>query len=656
MQDYIPRLIDVNAQILPFTVKQYDNNSRKVYLSLLDIDNPHEKIINLENHTVRAYFKLPDGGIEFVDGEIIDSDAGEISVTIPNSVTQLVGTVECEVGISGIDDDTFLSLRVFRFEVIPSIRDDAAIEATEQFSALENALQTVDSLNARMDNLAAMADAGEIPAGTIESEVIDARGGYDNGDYSSLHDAIAAAMRTGGLTEEQLEQIRSISEELADIRVGADGVTYESAGDAVRAQVAQLSEEIAELHTTKINWVNVLMLDGVANDGMTDCSEAINEALKKYDTLYFPNGHYVMSGIEVASGKAFIGESSTNTKIWRKSQSSIFLCHGDDKDNRIVGVSFSHLWLHTNYGEDATEYLYNAISIKHANNIQLNDVELVGRGTPLKLDDVQDSQFLWCRFMNTGAETNNSNGAYPSVKITTSSTNPCNALRFTDCRWEVFRDNAVSFTWENGAQQSESPQINNIMFTSCKFEGRMCETSIFSLNSQLSQITFNNVYVYIGSNDVKSVFKIYALDGTNMTHIIFNGRIGYPIGEEACSTHLFYASGDSTWSGITGSKFDITTNLIEANMSENFSFVYGNTKNKRVMLLKNNNDIRIVNHKNENLLGYLMPFVGMPTDGSYGTWKVGDIYPSVDIVSEGCLGYLCIADGAPGEWTKYNPI
>ena len=183
-------------------VKQYDNNSRRVQLSITDIDNPDEQIVNLQNHTVRAYFRLPDGSAEFIDGEIVDPDDGRIAITIPGSVTQLVGTVECEVKISGADDNTLLSLQTFTFTIVPSFSDDNIVEATEKFGALDNALQTVDSLNAelaaanaRIDNLIALPE------------------GSTTGDA-----------------------------EIADIRVGADGTTYDSAGAAVRGQAVELKE------------------------------------------------------------------------------------------------------------------------------------------------------------------------------------------------------------------------------------------------------------------------------------------------------------------------------------------------------------------------------------------------------------------------------
>ena len=48
MIDYIPGgSVDVHAELKPFQIKQYDNNSHKLYLTIIDKDNPYGKTVNL---------------------------------------------------------------------------------------------------------------------------------------------------------------------------------------------------------------------------------------------------------------------------------------------------------------------------------------------------------------------------------------------------------------------------------------------------------------------------------------------------------------------------------------------------------------------------------------------------------------------------------
>lgn len=243
MQSYInlstnEHKIDINSVPNSFSIKQYDNKSRVVHMSLIDKDNPNEKIINLENHTVRIYFRLPDGSTDMIDGEIINPDEGEISITIPNSVTQLVGTVLCEVGISNNTDGSFMSMRVFRFFVEESIRDNEAIEATEKFSALDNALNTVYVTEMRVNQLTSLPE------------------GSTTGDA-----------------------------ELMDIRVGADGKVYENAGASVRGQINSHTNDINAIKTNVSN-TNILLYgsDDMQYNEVSKSGTSIQVANKYGDT------------------------------------------------------------------------------------------------------------------------------------------------------------------------------------------------------------------------------------------------------------------------------------------------------------------------------------------------------------------------------------
>ena len=140
MIDYIfGGTVDANTPPPSFRLKQYDNNSHKLYLTVIDKDNPYGSTVNLEGHSVRAYFKLPDGSDEYVDCELIKPKSGKIAVPFPSSVTQQIGIVKCEIRIS--DGNNLISLNVFNFEIVESIYNSSAIESTEKYSALDNALQ-----------------------------------------------------------------------------------------------------------------------------------------------------------------------------------------------------------------------------------------------------------------------------------------------------------------------------------------------------------------------------------------------------------------------------------------------------------------------------------------------------------------------------------
>lgn len=149
MQDYIPGVVDINGQIDDITVKQYDHLSRRLHLQFVDgdIDEPFD----LNGCAARMYIEPSTGAVSqdniaYIDGEIEDGDNGVVSFSLPNSVTQEVGSYHCEICITDPANGGELSTRPFTLNVIKSIRRDGAIEKTPQFSALQIALQTVDGI------------------------------------------------------------------------------------------------------------------------------------------------------------------------------------------------------------------------------------------------------------------------------------------------------------------------------------------------------------------------------------------------------------------------------------------------------------------------------------------------------------------------------
>ena len=179
--------------------QQYDNNSRYLHVTISDADLT-DGTFELTGCSTALYIKPEgsddDSGVSFVSGEIADADEGIVTFLLPGGVTQNVGRYECEIWIYQGDETTrpVISTKPFTLVVEKSIKNDSAIVATQSMSALDAKMVDIQAVKNQMAALAAMADAGEIPAGTVEAEVADARVGK-GATYSSLGSAVRASVQ-----------------------------------------------------------------------------------------------------------------------------------------------------------------------------------------------------------------------------------------------------------------------------------------------------------------------------------------------------------------------------------------------------------------------------------------------------------------------------
>ena len=194
MQDYIPRGIDINGTIDTVEVRQYDNNSRFIRVKLRDDDLAEDNnTFDLSDCTTALYIRPESGGdVSFISGTV-ESPSGVVTFLIPGSVTQVVGNYLCQIRIyEGDDTDRpVISSKPFRLTVDESIAEDAAIEATPDYSALT---ATMTNYQAVKNQMAALVASPAGSGGDVGTEVRDARVGKGQ-TYSTAGDAVRAAVQ-----------------------------------------------------------------------------------------------------------------------------------------------------------------------------------------------------------------------------------------------------------------------------------------------------------------------------------------------------------------------------------------------------------------------------------------------------------------------------
>lgn len=134
----------------PIQCKQKDTG-RYLLFQILNNGVP----FSLQGRTVRASAKKQDGTKIFNDLIIVDATKGMCELQLTSQMLYFSGWLKVEITIYEGKDT--LSLIPFTLDIISSIRDDAAVESVNEFSALTIALSKVNEWNAYFE-----AESGKI--------------------------------------------------------------------------------------------------------------------------------------------------------------------------------------------------------------------------------------------------------------------------------------------------------------------------------------------------------------------------------------------------------------------------------------------------------------------------------------------------------------
>ena len=179
--------------------KQFDTG-RGVDITLTDCG---AVVVPSAGEQLRLYCKKPDGTVSYISGSL---SGNAVRVRFTNQLLAVEGIVECELQVG--TGSTMVSTPVFNVLVLPSNYDEAAIISSDEFTALDTALRTVQSYDQRIINVEDRAVArGRLQSNTSIDVALEAFQaylvvgyGYGSESVSTVHYIVAVAYTNDRVT------------------------------------------------------------------------------------------------------------------------------------------------------------------------------------------------------------------------------------------------------------------------------------------------------------------------------------------------------------------------------------------------------------------------------------------------------------------------
>ena len=238
--------LDINKNLYEkIKAKQGDTKSRFLLFQLLDGSMP----FNLENRSVRAYMLKPDSTEVFNDLIINNRNTGHCTLELTNQVLAVAGIVKIELMI--IENDKKITSSIFELQVDKSINSENSIVSTNEFNALLNGLASLseyDNYKEKAKKVPELEENIQELGSQLDKKAKQSDLEKTNNNVVILENEKATKVEVE-VERKRIDLFTKLPNgsttgdaELIDGRVGADGITYDNIGGAVRTNIKRLMD------------------------------------------------------------------------------------------------------------------------------------------------------------------------------------------------------------------------------------------------------------------------------------------------------------------------------------------------------------------------------------------------------------------------------
>lgn len=429
----------------------------------------------------------------------------------------------------------------------------------------------------------------------------------DKTDVNALSDRVDAAKNDIDVLDARMDTFASLpsgstsgNAELVDIRVGVDGTTYPSAGDAVRGQVSDLKSEIDEIKTSVATSANLRNPSTLATGAIqSDGTIATNGAWGSYLTSDFIE-------LEPDTDYYFAVYGNTDEHIvWSGSRKLLLLY---DANKAVVANSYQN-------SDSVTHLTFNTSSnIKYVRVSSSATIQQVAKGATygayvpyaekaIMIAELGDTPIAQVQDIinNSGIITYEAgkNLANPDTMVVGAIQS--NGTVATSGAWSNYKTSDyieiepstgyVASTWSD-----ELLPYANRMFLLLFDENKLPIANAYQNVDAVTNLTFSNAsakYVRVSVRDFDDLHLQVEKGSTPTTYEAYSGKnvLGYPLGRvpmaQAQSDNPLYKK---KWA-VCGDSF--TNGATENRLKE------GKYKGRRIVypyIIGNHNEMEIVRH------------------------------------------------------------